>query len=922
MRAWVGGCVMLLALLPLTGTASAEFGVRGFDGQVTGDALGTPFTQAGGHPYAVSISVDFSTRTETPFPGDPVPWPEEPVKDILVDVPPGLVGNPTVVEQCTTDELATFPQDEALNPLCPAESQVGVVIIRTPFASAPGGVLTSRKIPLYSVVPPPTVPARFGFNVAGVVVTLDVALRSESDYGLSVNARNSSEGIAILGTDVTLWGTPADPAHDADRICLGSAVPGCTSTADRTPLLTLPTACTAAGVGLETSMRADSWLHPGVFKFAHFFNHLPPNYPDPGWPGTQQGVTGCDLVPFDASLTATPANPASPGASGYAFDLIIPQDDDPTTGIAPSELRKATVTLPEGLRVSPSAADGLEGCSSSQIALHSLADPTCPDESKIGSLTIDTPLLDQQLTGSIYLAKPHDNPSGSLLALYLVAKGPGLIIKLAGSMSPSSSGQISATFDNIPQTPFSRAHLVFNDGPRAPLSNPSKCGMYTTHAVLTSWSGKTVTSDSSFTTSHDGKGAPCPAPRFSPKFSAGTVNPVAGTSSPFTLTLSRSDDDDEFAALQAVHMPRGLLARISSLKQLCPAADMAHGTCGPASQIGSVTTAAGPGPNPFAVKGRVYFGGRYRGAPFSLSIAVPVVAGPFDLGTVVVRSAIFVDRHTADLDIKTDPLPTILQGIPLQVRLINVTIDRPKFMLNPTSCAEKRIAAQVKATTGRVANVSSRFQVGECGALGFDPKLTLEVGGKGHTAHGASTPLKTTLTQSPGESNLKAVAVSLPLSLNARLDVVNNACTQAAFDAGHCEQARAGSAVAVTPLLKHALRGGAYFVKDPAKPAGSLPNLVVALRGQVDFDLIGHIKIPGGTRLATRFNAPDVPIKQFTLRLVSGGHGPLGVSTNLCSAKARRATANVAIRGQDGDLIRRQQRLQIGGCAGRAHHAR
>jgi len=753
------------------------------------------------------------------------------------------------------------------------------------------------------------------------VVTLDATVRSDSDYGLSVSARNISEGISILGTDVTLWGTPADPVHDAERYCRATADPGCAFTGARKPFLTMPTTCTAEGVGLETSMETDSWFHPGIFQSAHFFSHIPPNYPDPSWPGAQQGPTGCERVPFDASFTAAPANIVSPGASGYAFDLVIPQDDDPNTGIAPSELKKVTVTLPEGVRVSPSAADGLQGCSSAQIALHSLTDPTCPDGSKIGSLTIDTPLLEQQLTGAIYLAHPHDNPSRALLAIYLVAKGPGLMIKLAGSVNLSSTGQLSTTLDNLPQTPFSHAHLQFTDGLRAPLSNPPRCGTYTTHAILTSWSGKTVTSDSAFTTSHDGNGSPCPVPRFSPKFSAGTINPVAGAGSPFTFTLSRTDDDDEFAALQAVRMPRGLLARISSLKQLCPAADMARGTCGPASQIGNVTAAAGPGPNPLTVKGRVYFGGRYKGAPFSLGIAVPVVAGPFDLGTVVVRSAIFIDRHTADLSIKTDPLPTILQGIPLQVRLINVMIDRPGFMLNPTSCAEKRISAQVKATTGRIANLSSRFQVGECAALGFDPKLTLAVGGKGHTAHGASTPVRTTLTQSRGESNLKSVSVSLPLSLNARLDVVNQACTQAQFDAGHCEQARAGSAVAVLPLLKHALRGGAYFVKDPTKPAGSLPNLIVALRGQVDFDLVGHIQIPGGSRLATRFTAPDVPVKRFTLSLIAGSHGPLGVATDLCSAEGRKATASVAIRGQNGDLLRRQQQLQVTGCARRARRA-
>ncbi len=501
------------------------------------------------------------------------------------------------------------------------------------------------------------------------------------------------------------------------------------------------------------------------------------------------------------------------------------------------------------------------------------------------------------------------------MALYLVAKGPGLIVKLPGSVSPNgSTGQLSATFDNNPQLPFEKLHLEFNTGPRAPLSNPPRCGTYTTHAVLESWSGKTLPSDSSFTTSHDGKGKPCPAAQFSPDFSAGTVNPVAGASSPFTMTLSRDDDDDEFAAIRNVDMPNGLLAHIADIETLCPAAQVKAGTCAESSRIGTVTTAAGPGPNPFELQGRVYLGGALDNAPFSLSIVVPAKAGPFDLGTVVVTSKIFVDRHTADLNIVTEPLPTILEGIPLQVRLVNVAIDRPGFMLNPTSCAEKRIGAEVAATSGRVANVTTRFQVGNCDALDLDPKLTLQVGAKGRTTVGASTPLRAVLRMPKGGSNLKAVKVTLPLVLNARLPVIQEACTQAEFDAGNCEKARAGSAIVKTPLLKEPLRGGAYFVKDPTKPKGSLPNLIVALRGQVDFDLTGKVAIPGSSRLSTTFSAPDVPLSKFTLSLVAGKHGPLGVANNLCTRQARRAVAQVAFRGQNGDLVRERNRLVIAGC--------
>lgn len=916
-RGWVRiGLVVALALLStlmLAPAARAEFGIRGFDAQITADAGGTPYTQAAGHPYAISTTLDFNTTTKTmivfglPF---DVPWPVEPVKDIFVDVPPGLVGNPTVVPQCTMEQLAAL--DSSASPFCPAESQIGIVDLRTPEPLQPDNIRVVEGYPVYNVVPPPGVPARFGFNFGGVVVALDAALRSGSDYGLSVNIRNASEGLALLGTELTLWGTPADPAHDAERWCPVSGSPGCPSSGEIKPFLTTPTACTAPGIGLAMGVRIDSWFDPGDFKSASFFTHLPPNYPDPAWPGVQQGPTGCGEVPFHAAFSAKPGSLASPGAAGYDFDLSIPQEDDPITGLAPSHVKMVTVTLPEGVRVSPSSAAGLEACSPAQIDLAGLGDPTCPEGSKIGSLRIDTPLLEEPLSGSVYLATPHDNPSRSLLGLYLVAKGPGLVVKLPGSVSPNgNTGQLSATFDNNPQLPFSQLHLEFDGGPRAPLSNPARCGSHTTHAILTSWSGKTEISDSSFTTSRDGRGGACPPPRFRPRLRAGTVNPVAGASSPFSLTLSRDDEDDELRAIDAIDMPDGLLARIADVP-LCGAAAVAAGTCGEASRIGSVTTAAGPGPTPFFVGGHVYLGGSYDGAPFSLSIVVPVKAGPFDLGTVVVRSAIFIDRHTAKLKVTTDPLPTILEGIPLQVRLVNVTIDRPGFMLNPTSCAEQRIGAVAVAVTGRAARVSSRFQVGECDALELAPRLTLKVGSRGHTRRGASAPLTAVLRMPRGGANLDKVGVTLPGVLNARLPVVTNACTQAEFDAGNCEKARAGTAVASTPLLRQPLRGGAYFVKTGKK--GGLPNLVVALRGQVDFDLVGAVTIPDDKFLATTFDAPDVPITKFTLRLVAGRHGPVGTTTNLCTSKARRAAARVVFRGQNGDVVRKQQRLRIAGC--------
>jgi hypothetical protein len=887
------------------------FGVDSFDGQVV-DAAGSPFTQAGGHPYAASVSIDLNTITN-PAPIAGAVWPAEPVKDILVDLPPGLVGDPTAADTCTASQLANGSVTDT-QPLCPPTSQVGTAEIRFNgyfvLASAAG------PYAVYSMVPPPGVPARFGFNVLGSVVVMDAEVRSGGDYGLSVNARNIPEALPIAGTTVTFWGVPADPSHDAQRGCAGFSSPhlggpSCPSGAPRVAFLRNPTSCPDPGVGLPTTVRTDSWMNPGDFKQASFISHLPPAFPTPpeDW-GAPVGPTGCARVPFDPTFEAAPVTPRVGVPSGFVFDLSIPQTDDPDT-IGQSDLRRAEVTLPLGVRVSPSSAAGLGACAPAQIGLDDANPPSCPDSSKIGSVTIDTPVLEEPLRGSVYLARQGDNPFGTLLSVYLVAEGPGVVVKLPGRVDPDPiSGQLTATFDDNPQLPFSNLHLEFKGGPRAPLVTPKQCGTYTTHAVLTGWSGKVVASDSSFTLSHDGNGAPCPPSQFSPGFEAGAQDPIAGKSSPMHLSFSRDDEDEELKAV-TVEMPNGLTGKIANVP-LCPENDARAGACPEASRVGRVTVGAGAGPNPFYIEtGRVYLTGPYKGAPFGLSIVVPAVAGPFDLGSVNVRSSIFVDKHTAELRVVSDALPTILQGIPLDVRDVRVSVDKSDFIVNPTSCAVKRINGSIESVAGTRAAVSSRFQVGECANLRFKPKMVLRIGSKGNTSKGKSVPFSTTLTMPRGNANLRSVSVSLPPTINARLGVINRACTRAQFEAGKCDGARAGTAVAKTPLLRDPLRGNAYFVRN----GNPLPDLFITLRGQVDFDLIGKVTIPGSTRLKTTFDAiPDVPISSFTLKLVAGRQGPVGAAANLCSRRGRTAKAELEFEGQNGRERAVSQRLVIRGC--------
>lgn len=894
--------------------ATPTFGFDAFDvGAMKG---GVPDTRAGGYPDELTTTIDFNTHTDpSPVVGDV--WPIEDAKNVSVELPPGLVGNPTGLGECTRAELANGDFNPL--PLCPTTSQVGVVSVRH-------GVALIGPLPVYNMVPPPGVPARFGFNVAGSLVVLDAHVRTGSDYGIGVTAFNVPQGLAIVGNTVTLWGVPADATHDTERSCPGQSPPHisgqwCTSGAEQKPFFRNPTSCSAAG-DLVVGARIDSYQHPGDFRSTTVTPHQPLGYPfaPMDW-GAPVGIDSCELVPFDPMLDAQPLAGAKAGApTGFAFDISIPQNDDPDAEVGQSDLKKVTVTLPPGVRVNPSSADGLGACSSAQIALRSSSEPSCPDSSKLGSVTIDTPLLDVPVSGHIYLAKPFDNPFNSLIAVYIVASAKGVVIKLPGlAVMDAKTGQISTTFDNNPQLPFSRIHVEFRGGARAPLSTPKTCGTFTTHAELTGWNGRTVSSDSTFTLAENAKGRPCPA-EFTPGFTAGTASNVAGSLSPFLMRFTRDDEDQELSGL-TVRMASGLTARISRV-DLCSDVQANVNACPAGSLIGNVTVGAGAGSNPFFIEsGKAFMTGPYKGAPFGASIVVPARAGPFDLGLVTVRAAVFVDKHDASVRIVSDPLPTILQGIPLDVRDVRVRIDKPKFWLNPTSCAEKTSTATLASTAGTRAAVSDRFQASDCASLGFRPRMVMRVGGKGHTRAGQTSPFTTRLTMPQrNQANLRFVRVTLPRTINARLNTISDACTRAEFESAiaKCAHARAGSAVASTPLLRRPLRGSVYFVKN----GRAIPDLFVALRGQVDFDLVGRISIVNNALLRTTFaTAPDVPIRSFTLRLLGGrSTASIGVVSNLCSSASRRAKAQVDYIGQNGKVRQVHQVLKVSGCESSHKH--
>lgn len=884
-RARLGGlvAVALLAIFVIPSSAGAAL-LKHFTAEVR-DQNGDPYTQAGGHPFEAFTDINFFTHDVN---GQGVP--DESVRTVHVDLPAGLVGNPQNIPQCTHAQLTT-----GFGGGCPDNTQVGFTVLKT-------GLGQNFTAGVYNLKPPPGVPAQFGFIALIPPVYVNASVRN--DGGLSVTIPNISQALPLTGTSLSFWGVPADPSHDADRgACLNNPDQTvlCPAQAPRLPFLTNPTSCTGPAT---TRLSATSWQNGAV-------EHLNSTTP--------VGADGCDSVPFDPSLNVQSSSQSSDSPTGISVDVNVPQPQNPT-GVAESNLKKAVVTLPEGTSINPAAADGLAGCTQAQIALSDTSDPSCPNASKIGSVQITSPLQPDPLQGSIYQATPDDNPFGSLLAIYIVAQGGGVTVKLPGEIATDpATGQVTATIDNAPQLPFSQFSLSFSGGPRGALATPTTCGTKTTTAELSSWSrpnNPTQLSDS-FDINSGPNGSACAATDaarpFTPSLDAGLVNPAAGSQSPFNLAVSRPDGSQPISTIDA-SLPEGVSAVLASAAQ-CAEAQAATGTCGSDSQVGTVSAKVGAGTNPFQITGgAVYVAGPYKGAPLSLSIVVPAQAGIFDLGTVVVRAAVFVDPTDAHLRVVSDPVPQILDGIPLRLRQIALSIDRPGFITSPTNCDAKQVSATVGGTSGGAAALASHFQMAGCSALPFAPTMTTKIdGGKAATKRSANPGLTADLLARPGDANVGTVALTLPKAIFLDQDNLSAICTREQFAANQCPADSVyGQASASTPLLAGGLSGPVYLRASD----NPLPDLVADLNGQVGIDLVGRIDTVNGGAIRTTFEAPDVPIADFKLTLNQGGL--LVNSKNLCKGKkhkhhkAKKKTyrADLKITGQNGAHADQQPKLK------------
>ncbi len=803
-------------------------------------------------------------------------------EDISVELPPGLLGDPTAVGRCSTRQLLAFAN-------CPLDSQIGV-------AKVLAYGFSEFTEPLYNLEPPHPDEelARLGF-IAGVFpVFIDIKVRAAGDYGVTAVVHQGPGQTSLIAASTTLWGDPTDPSHDEQRLlaseallCPGTAclIPEGKRGVPRTGLafMTNPSACQPMNVGFEVT----SYQLPG-----QVFDANAPMKP----------IVGCSGLPFAPSFSAEPTNHAAGAPTGLKTKLVLPQSegaDEPGT----ATLKEARITFPEGMQIAAGAANWIGTCSEEEVGFHEEVEAACPDAAKLGTATIVSPALSKPLVGSLYQRTPSP---GHPFGLWLVTDELGLHVKLPGELRPDpQTGRLTAVFSDLPQVPVEEIELNVWGGPRAPLENPDACGTYTTSYAFAPHSQDPAVSGQSQMTIDQGCNQV-----FSPTLRAGTTKPVAATFSPLVVDLARPDGEQQLAGFKLT-LPDGLLAKLKGVP-LCPEAGAANGACPAGSKIGHLAAAAGPGseplwvPQPGRLEPSIYLAGPYEGSPFSIITAVAAQAGPFDLGTVVVRSGLGLDPDTSRAVVKADPLPQFFEGVGLTYRRLHVVIDRPRFVLNPTDCRAMKVTTEARSTQGAVANPSARFQVDGCKRLKFAPKLSLRL--SGGTERTEFPALKAIVKARKGDANIGRVSVALPHSEFLAQEHLGTICTRKRFAADDCPKRSVyGSARAWTPLLAKPLSGPVYLRSSD----NTLPDLVMALNGELEVSLVGRID-SRNQGIRTTFEAvPDAPITKFVLKMRGGEKSLLVNSTDICHGTHR---AIVAMAAQNGRRVDAKPALHSSGC--------
>ena len=905
---------------------SGPAGVAQFEFTPT-DVAGQPVTQAGGHPHFLTTTLIFNNLYEERL-GQPT-QPVEAVRDLAFYLPLGMLGNTTVADPCPASLVETQPEKTG----CPPSSRVGTIlpmILSNVFANTTD---PTRVHGIYSVAPERGYPAEFAFASNGLTFFVyATVVRRHGQYVLRVASPGVPVISRLVGLIATFNGDIQEHYFQGEEEVL----------LDRGAFLTNPMNCANESDSLQATVAANTWQHPErelqlsatTSAFA--------------------SITGCDQLTFTPGMRVTPSTKQADAPAGYTVGLEVPQAPNVASGLGTPPVRDVSVTLPEGTSVAPGGANGLRGCDEEgpnginiegpeseeigQDGLERVAPGHCPAASQIGTVTAETPLLREQLPGHLFVAtpqcggpgqspcQPDDAENGRLFRLYLELEAPksGVIVKLQGHASVNrQTGRITTIFDDNPQFPLSNLSVSTNKGPRATLANALQCGTATSLAAITPWSSSTpATPSDSFDVDWNGAGEGCPASApFGPTFAAGTTSPVAATTSPFTLTVKREDREQNISQITTT-LPEGLLANISKVSRCAePAASQASLTaCPAASQIGSATVAVGSGSEPYFETGKVFFTGPYKGAPFGLSIVVPAVAGPFNLGDVLVRAALFVDPHTAQATAVSDPPPQILDGVPLRLRTIAISLDNSEFVLNPTSCLPSSITGTISSTTGGIANVASPFAVKGCRNLAFKPLLSGSTEKKATKANGTGVRIKIAYPSGPAEANIAKVVLAFPKQLPVRLETLQQACRAATFEANPAAcpaGSNIGTATVHTPILAQPLSGPAYLV---SYGSAKFPDVVFVLQGEgITLDVDGQSFVSHTGELRVTFaSVPDAPFSTFETVLPAGRYSQFTSSRTTGKAQASQCGENliapVTMTAYNGAQLTQKAKLKVAGC--------
>ncbi|HEY2140702.1 MAG TPA: hypothetical protein VGG98_01430 [Solirubrobacteraceae bacterium] len=958
---------------PITvSNAPVSFGVQDFEIWAS-NPDGTADIQAGSHPYELTTAFDLTTyqgNSEKEV-GEEGSIPAGEGENIAVNLPPGIIGDPNAVAQC--------PRKLFVEESCPASTQVGI-------DRAFIGQL-SYRFSVFNLVPPAGMPAQLAFELVGNNVFVDIGVRSGGDYGLTARVDHVPQR-EVNFNELTVWGVPSDPSHDPERCAAefdqnGELGRKCglhgANPVVETPFLTLPTACGTEPNGAipSSSIEMNSWQDESrVSRLATPFTDNE---------GTPTGFSGCQHLAFSPTITAAPDTTHADTPAGLSVDVRVPQEGLlDGEGLSTADIQNTTVTLPEGLAINPGQAAGLQSCPEGRPdpaegrygdALTTAAEkahepaeedneaPSCPNASKVGTVTIKTPLLEgaaeKQLEGNVYVL-PSNPPEIKLL---VAASADGVNVKLVGVVHLNEqTGQLTTKFEGTPELPFTDFKLSFSGGAQAALATPTGCGSYGTNADFTPWSSPfspDAPSESSFAISAGPGGGSCPSSPlpFSPSLTAGSTTDQAGGFTNFSLLLQRGDGQQRIASLQ-FKAPAGLTGELSKVP-LCTNAQAESNTCPEASKIGHTVVESGPGPYPLVVPepgqlpAPIYLTESYGGAQFGLSVVVPLHVGPFTLPTQRVRAKIEINPITTQLTITTNELPQILAGVPTDLREVDAVIERPEFMVNPTNCDPQEFSGTATGTPppgvggpGASSPISSHFGVGSCRSLKFEPKFSVSTSGKTSRSKGASLTAKVSYPNVPQgtDADIAKVKVELPRFLPSRLTTLQKACTSKQFEANPAScpsESKIGFAVVHTPLLPVPLEGPAIFVSHGGE---AFPSLTLVLQGDgVTVDLVGATLIKNGVTSTTFKTVPDAPFSTFELTLPEGPYSALAANGNLCTltksalvkkkvtikVHGRRRTVTRKVKmalasslvmpnefvGQNGAVIHRSTPIAVTGCA-------